>query len=195
MIPGNIFTPTPIVGNFLYLQDLPYDPLIQTVMGGSALNDAVNGRLVKPWTVFYTPDLLAPTTGLIEVQPSDGNVVFTITASDVLTVSLAFDANMAPVIAWTTPDDANLYYYDTLTSTYITRVFPGVTSCRVCVDDPLKFYTSQSDVIFGYTINGNLCYRQQRDRYNTEYIIQPMTGSLTKLGMSSINRLQFEITN
>jgi hypothetical protein len=138
---------------------------------------------------------LVPTTGLIQVQPSDGSVVFTMTASEVLTISLAFDANMAPVIAWTTPTDANLYYYDTLTSTYITRVFSGITSCRVCVDDPLKFYTSQSDVIFGYTINGNLCYRQQRDRYNIEYIIQPITGSLTKLAPSSVNRLQFELTN
>ena len=195
MIPGNIFTPTPIIGDFLYLQDLPYSPLTQTVMGGTALNNAVDGRLVKPWTVFYTPDLLVPTTGVIQVQPSDGGVVLAITADNVLTVSLAFDANMAPVIAWTTSADANLYYYDTLTSTYITRVFSGITSCRVCVDDPLKFYTSQSDVIFGYTINGNLCYRQQRDRYDIEYIIQPIAGSLTKLGLSSLNRLQFEITN
>jgi hypothetical protein len=186
MIPGNTFTPTPIVGTFLYLQSLPYNPLSQTVMGGVALQDGSQGRLVKPWTVFYL-------NGLIQVRPENNAVVFTLPATDVQTVSLAFDANMSLVIAWQTSTDANIYYYDTITASYITRNFPGVISCRVCVDDPLEFYTAQSDVIFGYTLSGNLNYRQQRDRYDIEYLIKPTSKYLIKMGPSSVNRLQFEL--
>lgn len=188
MIPGNRFTSVPIIGTFLYLGEAPYDPLSQTVMGGIALNDGTQGRLVKPWTIFYTP-----AAALIQVQPSDGPVALTLSEADVQTVSLAFDTNMSPVISWQTSTGANLYYYDTLTFSYVTRNFAGVTSCRVCVDDPLAFYVSQSDVIFGYTLNGNLCYRQQRDRYDIEYIIKPTSKHLIKMGPSSENRLQFEM--
>ena len=186
MIPGNAFTAAPVVGPFMYLQDQPYTPLSQTIMGGVALSNGTQGRLVKAWTVAYI-------NNTIQVQPAGGFNALSIPVPGVTSVSLAFDANMAPVIAWTTSTGASLYYFDTSTQVYITRTFPGVTSCRVCVDDPVDFYIGPSDVIFGYTLNGNLCYRQQRDIYNIEYIIIPTTKLLIKMGPATTNRLQFEI--
>ena len=186
MIPGNAFTPTPVLGTFLYLGELPYVPLTQHVMGGIALNDPSKGRLYQPWTVTYDGSSIL-------VNPASDPVVFTLPAAGVTSVSLAFDNNMGLVIAWTTSTGANLYYYDTPTSSYVTRNFPGIISCRVCVDDPREFYTGNSDVIFGYTIGGNLCYRQQRDRYNVEYVIKTTTKPLIKMGPSSENRLQFDM--
>ena len=184
MIPGNSFTVTPIVGTFLYLQELPYTPLHQQVLGGVALGDGSMGRLVKPWEVTYA-------SGNITVNPVGGAVELTLAEPDVSSVSLAFDANMSPVIAWQGSVGTTIYFFNGLTSTYVTQTFSGTTSCRVCVDDPREFYSAQSDVMLGYTLNGNLCYRQQRDRYSIEYIASSTTKQLIKFGPSSVNRLQF----
>jgi hypothetical protein len=187
MIPLNTFTPTPVISNFQAPYDLPYQPLVQHVLGGVAIGDPSQGRQLKIWTVEYN--------GVsITVKPIDGPIAFTLVAANVETVSLAFDNNMGLVIVWKlTTGGANLYYYDTLTSQYITRNFPGVTSCRVVVDDARDFYTAQSDVIFAYTLNDNLYWRQQRDRYDDEYLIGPSVKRLRKVAPNIGNRLQFQL--
>ena len=185
MIPGNAFTAAPVVGPFMYLQDQPYTPLSQTIMGGVALSNGTQGRLVKAWTVAYI-------NNTIQVQPAGGFNALSIPVPGVTSVSLAFDANMAPVIAWTTTGGANLYYYDTITATYITRFFTGVTSCKVAVDDPRDFYNLASDVMFGYTLNNMLYWRQQRDRYDIERLVGPTAQTLIRMGPSVIDRLQFQ---
>lgn len=186
MIPANAFTPTPVVSNFQYPYDEAYSPLSQNVYGGVAIGDASLGRQVRVWNVSYNG-------AYINVKPSDGTVVLSLAQTGVLTVSLAFDNNMGPVIAWTTTTGANLYYYDTLTSSYITRFFSDILSCRVCVDDAREFYTANSDVIFSYTKLGNLYYRQQRDRYDTEYTIGATTKTLIRAAPNVGNRLQFQL--
>lgn len=186
MIPNNRFTASPVIGTFLYLVDQEYIPLQQTVMGGISLNDPSKGRLYQPWTVKYSG-------GNILVNPGAEATVFTLPVSGVTSVSLAFDNNMSPVIAWTSVNGANLYYYNTLGLTYTTRYFEGINSCRVCVDNPEDYYDGASDVIFGYTLNNNLCYRQQRDRYDIEYIISESSRILSRMGPTTANRLQFEL--
>lgn len=187
MIPENSFTPTPIVSSFQAPYNLPYTPLTQTVLGGVALNNPSEGRQYQIWNITYTGTD-------IEVSTASGPVVFSITESDVMTVSLAFDNNMALVIAWQTSGfESKLYYFDTLTSRYTTRTFAGTTSCRVCVDDAREFYTTSSDVIFSYTTGTNLYYRQQRDRYDVAYLIGATTGRLRKMAPNTGNRLQFEL--
>jgi hypothetical protein len=187
MIPANAFTPTPIISNFQPPYDQPYQPLLQNVLGGVAIGNASLGRQVKIWTVAYN--------GVsITVKPIDGPIAFTLVAANVQTVSLAFDNNMGLVIAWQViGGGSNLYYFDTLTSQYITRLFAGTTSCRVCVDDARDFYTSQSDVIFSYTLGTNLYWRQQRDRYDNQYLIGPTTKLLRKAAPNTGNRLQFQL--
>jgi hypothetical protein len=186
MIPANTFTPVPVISNFLSPYDQPYQPLLQNVMGGLAIGDASLGRQVKIWTVAYTGTD-------ITVKPIDGPIAFTLPALDVQSVSLAFDSNMALVIGWMTSVDAEIYYYDTLLAAYTTRTFIGPTSCRVVVDDARDFYTPQSDVIFSYTMAGNLYWRQQRDRYNIERLVGPTTKLLRKMAPNIENRLQFQL--
>lgn len=113
-------------------------------MGGIALNNPVMGRAYQPWVVSYV-------NGVILVNPLDQPVEFSLPVADVRTISLAFDNNMSVVLTWVYATGAKLYYFDTLTSQYIERDFPGVHSSRVCVDEPANFYNQDSDVIFGYT--------------------------------------------
>jgi hypothetical protein len=186
MIPLNTFTPTPIVSTFQAPYDGRYYPLSQTVLGGIAIGDASAGRQVQLWNVSYDGSA-------INVKTDTGPVVFSLVQTDVLTVSLAFDNNMGLAIAWKTSTGAKLYYYDTLTSQYIIRDFPGINSCRVVVDDARDFYTALSDVIFSYTLSGNLYWRQQRDRYDIQYLIGPTSKQLIRLAPNVGNRLQFEL--
>lgn len=185
MIPDNTITSAPIISNFAYLEGQPYKPLYQQVMGGVALNNPTLGRLVQTWSVEYI-------SGAIEIRSSDGTLVFSMTQPNVQTISLAFDNNMSPVLAWVTTGGANLYYYDTITASYITRFFAGVDSCRVAVDDPRDFYNTKSDVIFGYTLFGVVYWRQQRDRYEIGRTVGATGQPLIRMGPSLGNRLQFQ---
>lgn len=186
MIPANAFTPIPIVSNFQYPYNEPYSPLSQNVYGGVAIGDASLGRQVKVWNVSYNGSF-------INVKPADGPIAFSLEQGGVLSVSLAFDNNMGLVIAWTTTSGASLYYFNTLTSTYITRFFADISSCRVCVDDAREFYSANSDVIFSYTRSGTLYYRQQRDRYDVEYTIGTTSKQLIRAAPNVGNRLQFQL--
>lgn len=186
MIPGGGFTPAPIVAQFKAPYDLPYNPLLFTAMGGAALGDASQGRLVKQWTAAYDG-------AAIQVKPEDGPVSFTLAVPGVETLSLAFDNNMGTVLAWTTASGASLYYFDTVAGQFTTRAFSGVDSCRVVVDDARDFNTTLSDVIFGYTSGGSLFYRQQRDRYDVPYLIGSTTKRLRRLAPSVLSRLQFQM--
>jgi hypothetical protein len=184
MIPNNAFTtPTPIVSAFLPPKDEPYQPLTSKSRGGIALNDASQGRDYQNWVVSYNG------TNIL-VAPQGGSTVFTLTVAGVLSVSLAFDNNMNPVIAWMDSVGAKLYWYNN--TNFVTTPF-SATSCRVTIDDVRDFYNANSDVIFAYTYGTNLYWRQQRDQYATEYTVGSTTGLLQKVGLSELNRLQFQL--
>lgn len=186
MIPANTFTVDAIVSNFISPNSDPYIAFRQVVLGGLAIGDPSKGRTFQRWVIAYE-------AGTINVKPENGSIAFSLIASDVLSISLSFDNNMGIVIAWRTITGAKLYYYNSISSTYTTREFIGPTSCRVCVDDARDFNSSQSDVIFAYTKDGKLYYRQQRDRYDVEYLIGTTTKKLIKAGPNEGNRLQFEL--
>ena len=192
MIPGGPlnFTYIPIVGEYTPPISNTYDPLFETVEGGIAIGDPSQGRLYQYWTIDYDGRF-------ITVRPASGGIALQLQRNSVSSVSLAFDANMSPVIAYQVAGTgAFLYYYDTLTSQYVEKFYPTAISSRVVVDQPANWYVGNSDVMFGYTTVSHICYRQQRDRYDIEYVIQPTTCNnafLKRLGLSNVNRLQFQV--
>ena len=189
MIPGNAISPTAHVGKFDTLTSEAVLPLISKVRGAVALGDSSQGRLSHIWKARWV-------TGNIEIFREDnGIVVNSIPAPGALTISLAFDSNMGIVLTWLTNAGAKLYFFNSLTSAYITRDFPNITSCKLCVDDPREFYITQSDVIFAYTLNGSLYWRQQRDRYDIERLVGATNKFLFRVGLNSINRLQFFLSD
>ena len=185
MIPANAILPIPEVGALLWPESLPYDPIKHTVMGGLAIGDVSAGRLYQPWEAKLAQDA-------ITVGPMGQAVAFSLSAPGALTVSLAFDSNMGLAIAWQTAAGSRLYHFGGVTSTYVTRIFSGTTSCRVCVDDARDFYSANSDVIFAYTQSGTLYWRQQRDQYDVPRVVGVTAQKIKKLSLADTSRLQFE---
>ena len=186
-IPGGNtnFTATPEVGVFLPPNNLAYNPLSQIIWGGIAINDPSAGRQYQYWETFYD-------VSDIKIKPVTGSVEFTHNAPNAITVSGAFDQNMAAVVAWQTATDSYLYFFDI--SGYTTLTVNDTTSCRIVIDDSRDYYAAASDIFFAYTKNDNLYYRIQRENYANEYLIGPANGKLLKrMGLTDKNRVQFEL--
>lgn len=178
---------TTIVSPFRPPWDEEYTPLEEAVTGGVNLGDGSQGRDVQRWVAYYTGTN-------IEVAKEDGTVVLSLAVPDVLTVSLGFDGNMAVAVAYQTAAGSNLYHFDTVSSTFITITQAGTTSCRCSADEVRQFNVTNSDVIWAYTRDGMLYYRQQRDRYLIEYPVGP-SGSLIlkRCGPNVQFRFQFHL--
>lgn len=182
-IPGNAITPTPIVTAFLAPADEPYTPLYQKVWGGTAIGNGTAGRLVQYWEVYYE-------TGSIRVRPVGGAEAFSLPVAGVTSCSLAFDQNMGIVLAWQTAAGSTIYFYGP-GGAFTTLEVAGTTSCRIAVDDLRAESAALSDIIFAYTLNNTLYWRQQRENYTVVRTVGATTGILQKLGMNAGTRLQF----
>lgn len=171
--------------------------LISFQLGGTALNNPNDGLEVKVWTCLVIP---GDPNDSITVEAADVPPVVVTTAPEITQVSLAFDQNMQPAIAYVSVGNAYLYWYDTAVGDYVVTNFgPTFRSPRVTLDDHRDLELSTSDIILGYIRDGNLYYRQQRDRYLIERILYPDINTvivnpyLNYICMNDEGRLQFEI--
>lgn len=189
MLPGDgLLSTIPVQAEFLAPRDRPYQPTVSYEFGGPALNTPASSRLVRIWAAYHED-------GNIWVAPEDGGVaVPLLSITQVDTLSLAFDQNMNPTLAYMSGGVCNLRWFDSVANAMVITSWPGVTSAQVICDDKRDTEVGNSDVIFAYTKDSKLYYRQQRDRYGVEYLLHPhVGGSIKRLGMNVKNRLQFEI--
>lgn len=133
--------------------------------GGIALNDPSRGRLYQDWRARIDG-------ATIKIGPVGGaeTVILTINGEP-SEVSLAFDANMNPTIAYVEAGVAKLYWFNILINNFQTDIFTGATQPRVATDDKRETREGASDVILSYARNGSLYYRQQRERYLIEHLV------------------------
>jgi hypothetical protein len=169
--------------------------LLSKERGGNDLNDPSEGLLVRDWTATYnwqTEEVLIEAPGVAQT------VLFI--QADVTELSLAFDQNMNPFIAFVTAGVAKFWWYDTdVNDTIITELPAGSVTPRCCLDDKRDYRDATSDIILCYVHAGALKMRMERERYLDEHIIQdpfiePVTGLpayLKQVGMNAINRLQW----
>lgn len=184
-LPLNVITPTPVRAEFIAPWDEPYDPMTEAVSGGTAIGDGANGRFVQRWTIFYEG-------GNVKVANEAGVVSFSQARADVLSLSLAFDTNMGVIYCWQSPAGSNLYYFDSSLGTYTVLTIGDGTSCRCCADDMRQFNETASDVIFAYTRDEKLYWRQQRDRFAIERLVGPSgVRTLERAAPNILNRFQF----
>ena len=114
-------------------------------------------------------------------------------------VSLTFDQNMRPTLAYVEEGVSKLYWYDTAIQGMRTSVF-DVYNPRISLDDTRKFNIGDSDIIFGYISKDNkVKYRLQRERFSIEHDLEFDRGGfegglvLNDIGMGVDNRFVFSV--
>lgn len=186
MLPDNQLSSEPMPADFLL--PMRENRLVDHEWGGVALNDSSQGLKAVIWQCFHDREI-----SKICLKRIDSNQVFQIIdAESIKSVGLAFDQNMRPQICYVEGGITKLYWYDTNIGALTTTIFESVKNPCISLDDARIRQTATSDVIFAYQKGQQLCYRQQRDRYQTEYILAEETeGELWQIGMNSGNRFQF----
>lgn len=155
--------------------------------GGSSLNAPEFGINVQDWD------------GLIEdeqffISAANHAQSLVVATPNAQSATFAFDRNMELVVCWNTPTGSVLYWFDDSEAAQQTTVFTGFSRAMVIHDDVRNSSSAISDVLMVYQRSGSLYYRQQRDRYATEYLISNQDdGELKSCGMGRSNRLIFEL--
>jgi hypothetical protein len=193
MIPQNVLSAVAVPSAYLTPDDLNVpSPFVDYELGGTDLNDASNGLRIQTWTLTYNS-----TTGDFTLDSPSTSPVVVYNASGVTWVSLTFDQNMNPIIAYLQSGSAKMWWYDTVPEDYAVLSLPAGTGrpC-VCFDDKrqTQIIGGAADVILAYVRAGTLYFRAQRDRFTVEYTLRVgVTGDLRRVGLNVGNRLQFKL--
>lgn len=200
MIPNNALTPEYIPEDFLYPDNLTILPTFDYELGGINLSDPTEGLEYQVWTAQIVGVGLG--TGiLVESENGFSSIIFS--SPNITWVRLTFDQNMHPFLAFVDYRGAGYYWWDPtipgLTTAYLD---PAVQYASCSLDDkrPAPINNNLSDIILSYVLNGNLCFRMERDRYNVEYVLRAGLGTTVpnpnvfNIGMGTKNRLLFMIS-
>lgn len=188
-IPNNALSQTTQRSTWYGLDTLDPTDTLDYEEGGIDLNDTSKGLEYQLWTFFYVD------TAVYAYSDYTGNVHLFDSVASIDRVRGTFDQNMNFFVAYRSADQWKYRWYDTLSGDYTTSDMPtGVTSCVCTLDDKRKLENSTSDILLLYTLDDNLYYRQQRDRYQTEYLLRTgIGGELIKCGMNDKARIQIKL--
>lgn len=186
MLPLNQLSTVLVIGGYLDPDDNTTTDLVDYELGGIEIQDPSQGLRVKTWVVYIDGQD-------VKITAEDRQPTVQFTRTGVLTeVSLAFDQNMRPTIAFVEDDVATLYWYDTVAQAAVFSTFTGASTPRVCLDDKRESQLGTSDILLAYIKTNNLYFRAQRDRFTVEYLLYTeINAKLVKLGMTDKNRVQF----
>ena len=190
MLPGNVKSTIAVPGRYIPPDDRVTLRLIDYELGGIALNDPSQGLKVQRWTLTYENN----TNVLCTPQSGEATVLFS--TSGITELSLAFDQNMRPHVAYQKDGNVRLWWWDSTEDDMVDTNFGAGRSPRLALDDKRPTQISTSDIIFAYIQGGELRYRQQRDRFQTERVLRTGISTQTRLkniGMTRNWRMQFEL--
>lgn len=192
MLPDNELSSSPVPAVFIGGRALPVRDTVDYELGGIALNDPSEGLQYQIWRARIESE---GAEIIIDAQNVDPFVL--IAGVNITEVSISFDQNMNPVVAYVEDGTPKLYWYDSTVPGMVTTSFADIVTPRVSMDDKRKSQSQNNDVIFAYMKNSNLYMRMQRDRYSVEYLLAEDIDSpgLIKIGMSRQNRFQFMFRN
>jgi len=189
MLPGDGALSTPSLPTaFRWPMRSATDLLTDYEQGGEELNDANGDLSVQTWTLTYAaPDVI--------VTDAAGHATTLFSRDGITELALAFNQNMAPFVAFVQDGQARFWWFDITAGANVFTDLPlDATHPRACLDDHRALETATSDIILAYQREGALYYRQQRDRFATEYLLTADAGGeLVSVGMSTGLRLQFAI--
>jgi hypothetical protein len=110
--------------------------------------------------------------GVLVITSPLGVETSVISVGVIESITFAFDRTMRPTVCWNTKlNGAYLYWFNSLSAAYETLHLPTVRNAMVAHDDTRDWSSASSDVLLAYQVEDLVCYRQQRDRYQIEYVI------------------------
>lgn len=199
MIPGNALINPAQYAQFQFPDNLPVFLTTDWQLGGIALNNGSQGLQVQAWFLQITG---TPISNNVVISSDTQSPLTLFTAPNITEVSLSFDQNMNPAVAYVSQGNPYFWWYDATIPGYTIITLPTtITHPRCTIDDKRsrEVNLGLTDIILAYINNNNLCFRQQRDRFTIEYVLYDNITSiipnpiLSKIGMSLINRLQFQV--
>lgn len=188
-LPFDALSTTPVPSVFIGGRALPVTNLKDRESGGIALSDPSAGLQYQIWTA----EISADRTQIVVSAPSVAATTL-YTGVNISEVSLTFDQNMRPVLAFVEDGIAKLRWFDTVPQEQVVTVFGAdYITPRVTLDDKRLTQNANSDVILAYLRDGNLYHRRQRDRFQTELLLATgvKSSGIAKIGMGRGYRLQF----
>lgn len=194
MMPLDRLSTEPVYASYISPDTIdPPNRLTDYELGGIALQDASQGLQVQIWTCRADG-----ATGIVYLSAPVVPEIVLFTAPGISELSLAFDQNMRPFVAFVQGGQAKFRWYDTvLGANRITDLDVEDRSPKCCMDDKRPWQVAQgaNDVILAYLRGDSMYYRQQRDRYEIERLLATgLEGKrLLKVGMNEAMRLQFEL--
>lgn len=204
-LPENTLSTIPQESAFLGSRGASVDPLLDYEDGGIDFNDPSEGHFYQWWRARVVDG----TSIVVGAQYVPEQVLYT--GTDITEVSLTFDQNMRPCLAFVDNGRAYLQWYDTSVSQQVvTDLGSTVVTPRVALDDKRNSQSGNSDIILAYLKEGTLRVKQQRDRFGTEYdptleVPEPMrtqyrqqiaqSPGIVKIGMGHNLRVMFQLLN
>lgn len=203
-LPDNTLSTETHVSAFLGSRGATVNPLLDYEDGGIDFNDSSEGHFYQWWRARVVDNTIVVDADHVEEQ-----VLYT--GTEITEVSLTFDQNMRPCLAFVDNGRAYLQWYNTLESRQvITDLGSSVITPRVTLDDKRRIQSGISDIILAYLTEGTLRIRQQRDRFGIEYdptqeVPEPMrtqyrqqisqSPGIVKIGMGHNERVMFQLLN
>lgn len=189
-LPGNQLSSSTSNAPFEFPRDVWKVATNDFEMGADALADPSAGFASKMWTARIND----AATQILLSAPGVSETV-QITDTDITEVSLTFDQQMRPFIAYVANGAAKYRWFDPLIPGFTTTTMvAGVTNPRCCLDDKRPLGLPNSDIILAYMRADSLRMRMQRDRYAIEYTLTSVPGfELVQIGMNRGGRFQFQV--
>jgi hypothetical protein len=181
--------PAPFVG----ARSLPITPIVDYEDGGIAISDPSRGLLYQRWrAILFRP---GEVDSYVQLDAREVAPFTLLELPNITEISIAFDQLMRPTLAFVRNGIAYLRWFDSVPGQYvITEIGAGIITPRVSMDDKRLLATDGyqlNDVILAYVREGNLYYRQQRDRFLIERLLAEGVKPLIKIGFSRGLRFQF----
>lgn len=194
-LPDNTPSDIPIIDELLEPDSMPFQPRIVFERGGIDIKDPSQGLMVRDWYCWYDEE----NEGIRIQSFPDKDYQVLDNIQSVLSLDFTFDQNMNYTITYESSEYlCKLHWFDAAAQSYVESTFAGIRDPRLTLDDKRQQQLNASDIIFAYIkVNGDMAYRQQRDRFGIERILAegiPNDQHLLRIGLSKKNRLQFNTT-
>lgn len=207
MIPNKVLSTQTFKDDYLVPDNLPTQKLLDYEEGGIGIQNPAEGLRYQTWKLEFIG-----ANFLLSANNTSPYILFTsedirvykgqTDTPEVTEISLAFDQNMNPFVAFVADDQASYWWFNSVTGKQEFADIPDdddgfkALTPRCCIDDKRKLETSTSDIILAYAQHNKLFFRAERDRYTVAYqLMDNAYLTVDKVGMNRRGRLQFRVVS